>query len=198
MDSAQNDTNLKLGRCEEGVAQIECYKLRVDLYKFRAEEYRGRYESMRNLEWKVLFQVYAGFAAIAVAFTYVREHELGHDKVVSLLAMVVTLIFYAAARYLSFRIQERLIRFNQTLENYLAELDSALQISRPNPGTDSLGHQYYWTYHIQLILSTLTLWGLLAFQAAKAGFDGLLMVEVMAAGLAVLLGAIGWFVRPKI
>jgi len=45
---------------------------KIDLFKLRAAEYRERYESMRNLEWKVLFQTYAGYAGIAAGVAHIH------------------------------------------------------------------------------------------------------------------------------
>lgn len=191
MKSKDNHALGPLGPCPG--PEIECYKLQVDLYKFRAAEYRGRYEAMRNLEWKILFQGYAGYAAIAIAFTYVQGN-IGHGKVVSSLAMSATVVFYLGSRYLGYRIQERLIKFNETLKNCLAELGNSLNLSDPHP---SLGHQYYWTYDVQHILSTMTMWGLLAFEAAKGYFECLPAVEIGVGVLALIALVVGLCLRDR-
>jgi hypothetical protein len=77
------------------------------------------------------------------------------------------MIFYAASRYLAYRIQERMIRFERTRDTYFREMESAYHIHKAIAGTDGLGHQFYWTYRVQLVLSTLVLAGLTAYELAK-------------------------------
>ena len=178
---------------------FRAYKLRLDMYKLRAEEYRKRYESMRSLEWKVLFQVYAGYAAIAVAFYRLIEGQrFDHSGVVAGLAISATAIFYLASRYLNYRIEERLINFNETYLSYLDVMQSSLEVDKQGPGTSALGGKYYWTYRVQLILSTLTLTGLLLYEAA-AGFPAqfhFAATEIsVVAALALLLG---WLKVPTV
>jgi len=148
--------------------EADQYNLWVDFYKLRIQEYGERYESMRKLEWKVLFQVYAGYAAIALVYKYIQndEKELDH-RLISWLALTGTMIFYAASRYLAYRIQERMMRFERTRDTYFKEMESAYHIHKASPGTDGLGHQFYWTYRVQLVLSTLVLAGLTAYELAK-------------------------------
>jgi hypothetical protein len=43
---------------------------KIEAYKIGADEFRERYEGMRDLEWKLLLQVYAGYAAIATVYTF--------------------------------------------------------------------------------------------------------------------------------
>ena len=188
----------KLPDCSVVADDTDRYKLQFELYKLRIEEYHNRYESMRALEWRLLFQVYAGYAAIAFAFKYLNASgEFPNSKLVAWLAIFATLIFYLASRYLTYRIQERLIKFDETRERYMAESGSALHVHEPRPGTDSLGHKYYWTYHIQLILSTLTLAGLLAYEAAKGSLMGLWAGFVLITSLAVMFLIVGWVVPKK-
>jgi hypothetical protein len=140
---------------------------KIDLFKLRAAEYRERYESMRNLEWKVLFQIYAGYAAIAAAVSHL--HALKWE--VPRREMVGTLVFFFATQYLYVCIQERLINFNATQENWMKHIyrllgaDSALD---PGPGTEKLWHKYFWTYDIQLFLASLTTAALLSYEAGLA------------------------------
>ncbi len=142
----------------------------ADLYKSRAAEYLTRYENMRTLEWKVLFQVYVGYAAIAVLFARLIESFHFH-WMFRIVAMVCTLIFFVAIQYLYFRIQERLILFNETHEAYMNKVRPGSEAGLPKGlGQVALGHQYFWTYDTQLVLSTLTLTGILAYEAVF-GFD---------------------------
>ena len=77
-------------------------RMQVELYKLRAEEYRDRYQDARSVEWNTLFQVYAAYAGLAIAFKYVFEQEgKTHPKLICLLAIAATTVFYAVSRYLN-------------------------------------------------------------------------------------------------
>jgi phosphatidylglycerophosphate synthase len=140
---------------------------KIDFYKLCREEYRDRYESMRSLEWKVLFQAYAGYAAIAVAFSHLKPWHA--NSPLYFVAMLVTLFFFVATQYLCFRIQERLVAFGITYKNYTDVLSNLMKGSDkeppPGPGTSRLGHSFFWTYETQLCLAFLTFTGLLGYEA---------------------------------
>jgi hypothetical protein len=169
---------------------------RIDLYKLRAAEYRDRYESMRSLEWKVLFQAYVGYAAIATVFWHCHKIL---DWQVSRMAMTVTCVFFLATQYLCFRIQERLISFNVTYENYMKELYGLAGIDLnfdPGPGTNNLSHKYFWTYDIQLLLAGITSGGLLWFEnsfAVNAQCYFVSLATLMVVWVAVLRGWAEWY-----
>ena len=137
----------------------------------RAEEYLARYESMRSLEWKIVFEIYAGYAAIATVFTKLLN-DFHCYRSFPVLAMVTTFIFFAAIQYLYFRIQERLIVFNESHEACMRVARSGEKngnhvesfLKEKRLGQDSLKHQYFWTYDVQLFISTIASAGLLAYQ----------------------------------
>lgn len=137
----------------------------TDLCKLQFEEYRSRYESMRSLEWKVLFQTYAGYTAIAIAFQHAKQNLV--DGYRWLFPIAVTLTFFVATQYLTFRIQERLLAFGVTYENWSEKIKGLIKadIGKPGPGTSRLGHPFFWTYDIQLFLALLTCAGLLGYEA---------------------------------
>jgi hypothetical protein len=174
-------------------------KLRFELYKSRVEEYRGRYESMRELEWKILFQMYAGYAAIGVVYEHLRKAgtPASSQGLLSLLAIGATVAFYAAARYLTYRIQERLIVFDAARIDYLRAMHESLAAAAIPLG--SLGSTYYWTYHTQLILSTLACLALIGY-AATQGLSASVPMFAMAAtiALAVVSLRFGWKVYIKV
>jgi hypothetical protein len=145
--------------------QAEQGKLLFDLYKLRVEEFRGRYESMRELEWKILFQMYGGYAAIAVVYEHLQVKSSTNQILLSYSAIVATLVFYAAARYLTFRIQERLIKFDTARDKYVRQMHVLLQCEEETP--IPLGHRYHWSYHTQLILSTLTCLYLVGYESTQ-------------------------------
>jgi hypothetical protein len=130
----------------------------------RASEYRERYESMRKLEWKVLFQTYAGYVGIAAAVAHIN----GLQWYVPHRVMIGTFVFFLATQYLSLHIQERLIDFDATYESWIKQICPLVGVDEnfdPGPGTEKLWHKYTWTYHTQLLLACLTSTGLLSYEA---------------------------------
>ncbi len=146
-----------------------------DLARSRAKESLDRYESMRGLEWRIVFQLYAGYAVLAVAFIHLADEFRCHASFL-VLALGATVTFFAAVQYVYFRIQERLIVFNETHESYMRKVRQPENIGQENAdlaedsligrqlGQGSLGHQYFWTYDAQLTISTLVCAGMLAYE----------------------------------
>jgi hypothetical protein len=120
---------------------------------------------MRDLEWKTLLQTYAGYGAIAVAFQNAMPSLIEYGWWVRLAFMVVTLCFFIKMHYLHFRIQERLITFD---ENYFLYINKVLggrdEHEERGWGLSKLGHQYFWTYDTQTFLGTLTGLAMLVYQ----------------------------------
>ncbi len=141
----------------------------------RAKEYLDRYESMRSLEWKIVFELYAGYAALAAIFIHLAAEFRCHESFL-VLTLGSTVTFFAAAQYVYFRIQERLIVFNETHEAYIKKIQQLDGAGQPTHniaedsligeqlGQGSLRHQYFWTYDAQLTISTLVCTGLLAYE----------------------------------
>jgi hypothetical protein len=148
----------------DDVSPQERGKLRFDLYKVRVEEFRGRYESMRELEWKILFQMYAGYAAIAVIYEHLKGSSV--PILTSCVAIGATVVFYIAARVLTYRIEERLIVFDSIRLRYLTEMHTLLG-TKEIPWQNRLGNTYHWSYHTQLRLSTLVCLSLVGYEATR-------------------------------
>ena len=147
--------------------EIQKETQKLDLYKLRAAEYRERYEKMRDLEWKVLFQTYAGYAGIAAACWHIHGLQWEMPRRV----MIGTFIFFLATQYLSLHIQERLLNFNATYDNWMEQVCALAGVDSnfdPGPGTKKLWHKYTWTYHTQLFLASLTSVSLLLYEAGLA------------------------------
>ncbi|MGA3025157.1 MAG: hypothetical protein ABSF98_10325 [Bryobacteraceae bacterium] len=163
----------------------------LEYCRSRAKEHRERYEGMRTLEWQTLLQTYAGYAAIAVAFQ--NADGRFHDALwFRCAAMWVTLVFAAAMHYLHYRIEERLITFNENYEFYVNQTRG----QKGEDGANNLGHPYFWTYDTQMLLGTLTAVGMLVYEgfpappAACAGGWWCQLIAVLVAWVA----AIGtWF-----
>jgi preprotein translocase subunit SecG len=173
---------------EHNMPKIDDPSDRIELYKLRLEESRYRYESMRNLEWRVLFQTYAGYAAITVAFSHT-----GTDRFLGRLAAIAMVIFFAATNYLYFRIQERMKSFGEAHTKNMKMIDKLLDEDGPLIAHIApLGHKFFWTYDTQLVLSTCTLLSLQIYMF-KDGFtinhQGELILFSLCAGVAIFLAA---------
>lgn len=138
----------------------------VDAYKYRAEEFRERYESMRTLEWNIILQTYAGYAAIALAFKYMQTRPFD-QAAMTVLAVAVTFVLYVVSRYLTFHVQERLLMFDKIYGRYVSELDCVFHVPDHHELTTLLAGKYFWTYRSQLILSMTTFLVLLAYEGAN-------------------------------
>jgi len=162
-------------------------------FESRAKEYRERYESMRTLEWQTLLQTYAGFAAVAVAFQKADERFQDAWEF-RYAAMWGTLVFAAAMQYMHYRIQERLITFNEDYDYYVRQMRG--QKEDQCTGTSALGHPYFWTYDTQMIVVALTTLGMLAYEAWPAiSYDRVIYERTQLIAIAIaLVGAILiWF-----
>jgi hypothetical protein len=162
----------------------------AEYYKSRAKEFRERYESMRTLEWQTLLQTYAGYAALAVAGQKLEEKFPGCTWTPHVLLMSAILIFFGVMHYLHYRIEERLITFDETYLFYLKQAYG--QGENKESVAPTLGHRYFWTYDMQMTLSALTAMGLLLYEAIPpnkvvcgAGWYG--VVVLMTGLLAVLI-----------
>jgi hypothetical protein len=131
---------------------------------------------------------------IAVAFKYLhREENFQHPQLISLLAVAGTIVFYIAGRYLSFRIQERMIFFDKKYQSYIEEIHVLFGVGERGPDWAFVGHQYYWTYHTQLTLGTLTFFGLVAYEAGSGlpAPEGVTVFLIIGAATALGL-KLGW------
>jgi len=116
----------------------------LEYYRSRAKEFRDRYESMRDLEWKTLLQTYTGYAAIAVAFQQADLRFNQYQWWVRFFAMVLTLVFFDRMHYLHYRIEERLITFDETYDHYISKTVEKGRNEDNDWGTSKLGHLYFW------------------------------------------------------
>jgi hypothetical protein len=136
-----------------------------EFYKARAKEFRERYEGMRTLEWQTLLQTYAGYAAIAVAFPKAADwfNNCHWAWLFRFGAMLVTLVFFGAMHYFYYRIDERLILFDDAYHFFLNKTRGSKPADTP-PGLSDLGNRYFWTYNTQFAVSLMAVFALLAFE----------------------------------
>lgn len=168
----------------------------------RADEYRARYESMRDLEWKVLLQVYTGYAAIAGAFAF-----LTHDKppvlnipagAIAVIFLAATIVFFVQTLRMSYRIEERLIAFDAIYERHMNEIHRVTGVTTLDDLL-SLGDPYFWTYRIQSSLSSLVFFGLLLYECMIGSPpDTHLRLWHWILPFFLLLGLANWMVTRKL
>jgi hypothetical protein len=144
----------------------------IDLYKMRAEEYEKRYEDMRDYEWKLLLQVYAGYAAMVIAFTYLTKGDgssplQGHvdSTPLAVIFMGITIVFFSLTCYMTNRVQERLIRFDGLRLEYIKKIHSIL--IKPEIETE-LFHRdrYFWTFRTQSATNLFVCLAVLSYEFA--------------------------------
>lgn len=92
-----------------------------ELWKLRAEDFARNFESLRGVEWRIVFQLYAGYAAVALAFHLLSEKYHGNSVLIAAAVTAYTILFVTAL-YLSLRIQERLHSIRYNANKYLDEL----------------------------------------------------------------------------
>jgi hypothetical protein len=134
---------------------------RIEIYKIQAMEYGVRYEAMRELEWKFILQVYAGYAAIAVSYNYLSGSR--HSLLLIFVYVIGTIIFFGLTSYHSNRIEERLVKFSKCRDIYM----QAMRWLNGTPALcnhDSLKHKHVWTYWTQTVLSLMTVLGLISYE----------------------------------
>lgn len=156
----------------------------LDLMTARAEEYARSFESMREMEWRVVFETYAGYTAIAVAFNYVHEHY-PRTLYVGRLFTLAPLLLLLVSSYFFMRVQERLHNLRKMQNEYLKTLHIVLRVEkiedRPlrsprvrwwqvaswfrehNPPI----HRKWYAYSVQLMISIAICFGLTVYIVAS-------------------------------
>jgi hypothetical protein len=160
----------------------------ADLYRLRAEDFARRWENHRRIEWQTNFQVYAGYAAIAVAYSYLRG---GPNSALGAGAVAATLLLYSTTLYLSRRTQERL-HFNAGMtRTYFRELHNIVGAPELNPPEDTREprHQRWYAYGTQIVLTSATAIGLIIYEL-QTTWPQCVGANVLAAFSAVVLCAL--------
>jgi len=105
----------------------------VDLYTLRAEDFARNFESLRRLEWNTTFQVYAGYAGIALAYHSVLSPSFPYRRSAGFVASLLTLLLYGGYLYLLFHLQRRLHRTRAMQNVYLNKLHEMIASALPEP-----------------------------------------------------------------
>jgi hypothetical protein len=135
--------------------------------QYRAAEYEKRYETMQQLEWRLTFQVYAGYAAVAIASSHLHD-RLHRSLLVASAAIIATAILYAVFWYVSLRVRERLRYFRKKQNQYIDTLRAMVAIPVPVADRKGLKHQYVWGISAQQVLSLTAFAAIVVYNLARA------------------------------
>ncbi len=140
---------------------------KIDVHKLRAEHFARDFESLRQTEWRVVFQLYVGYGAVALAYSKVKEPEaLG--IVAGVTAVLLTLLLFWTTFYALLRLQEHrhAIRRMQ-----IANLEELNQVLRAPDSPFSVGEATSGGYSLfiaQTILSSVVAATLIIYEVATA------------------------------
>lgn len=98
---------------------------KYDLYKLKAEDFARNFLSLRDVEWKVTWQLLTGYAAIAAAYPPLRKLYVD-SQLLTCAAVVAPTALFVTGWYLSARIQERLHNTRRLQNAYLTKLHEEL------------------------------------------------------------------------
>jgi hypothetical protein len=137
-----------------------------DLYQLRAEEFAKSFESLRTLEWQVIFQLYAGYTLLGGTYSYlISNGNIGHKSVFSWMIIGAIILLCVSVLYLNFQIQKRQ-HHARTMQNaYLSKLHEILKVQRLEMqlGIVTPQHQKWYAFFIQTLLSVAFAIGLITF-----------------------------------
>lgn len=161
-----------------------------DLLKARADELERNFYSLRTVEWTVVFQSYAGFAAVAIVYHHLYESYgwwLGAAATTALSFILLTSI------YLSIRIQERLHVNRDIMNQYYEELHKKLGVEPFDVGQNGPIHSRRYAFVSHLIVSLaiyVTILGYVLVTTSSACLVALItvIVGVVALGVGCVLG----------
>lgn len=143
---------------------------KANLYKIRAlDDFAQNFESLRRIEWRLAYQSYAGYAAIALAYSALRTEYAG-SPLLAVGATAATLLLFITTLYASYRVQERL-HYTRGMQNlYLKQLHGSAA-PRLEEDKDLLekekikkpGGEKWWAFKAQLTISIGWLVGLVTY-----------------------------------
>lgn len=135
-----------------------------DLYRFRAEEYERAVYSLREVEWKVTFQVISGYVLLAVAYWQARS-IIPDVPLAAWWIAALTLLLWGTYFYHSLRLQERLTAARELETAYIKELHRILNAPELplRKGVKTPKHVGYYAPIAQFTLSTAAMVSILVF-----------------------------------
>jgi len=132
-----------------------------DVYQLRAEELERSFFSLRGIEWKVVFQVFAGYALIGAGWCKAKTAFSGSTALPFGLAGLCILLWVGSALN-SWMLLQRL-RWNRKLQNeYLNKLHETCSASKltadPQPR-----FKVWYAFTIQQLLSFVIMLSIVLF-----------------------------------
>ena len=132
-----------------------------DVYQLRAEELERSFYSLRGVEWKVVFQVFAGYALIAAGWCKTKTSFSSLTALPFGLAGLCILLWVGSALY-SWMLLQRL-RWTRNLQNeYLKKLHETCSASRLNANPQPRFRVWY-AFTIQQLLSFVIMLSIVFF-----------------------------------
>lgn len=173
----------------------ELFKAKCELLKFRAEEIQRNYLSLRVVEWRIAFQSYAGYGAVALVFNALKSENLPLCRLGTVM-VVVAVALYFTSLYFSVRLQERLHFLREAQNKYIDALHHKLKVAQLEADAeDTPIHKGWYAFKAFQMVHITVFLGLLSYVALKSA-SVLVTTMAIASGplaIAVLLVAPGWY-----
>ena len=120
----------------------------TDVYKLRIEDYGRERQSLRDMEWRVFFETFAGYAALAICFVKVHD-QTPHSRVVLALGILASLVL---CFFGSFVLNEIHIRMRSTGDLKRAYFRRLHELTGVKAEEESKGLRWWWATLPQLVL----------------------------------------------
>lgn len=121
-----------------------------DVYQLRAKEYERSFYSLRGVEWKLLYQVLAGYVLIATAWWNTR-YALPCSAFFPMGCSILTIMLCVGYLHYSLKLSERLHRTRDLQNTYLEMLHAEVN-AELIPAPPLRGERWY-AFYVQQIFS---------------------------------------------
>lgn len=129
-----------------------------EYHKLYAQSVAQNFLSLRQVEWQVAFQAYAGYAAIAVGYFALIGNDAHPSRLYGWIAIAAAIFVFFVTLYASIRVQERLHNCRRLEEEHLKALGSLYGVDFVTPnatplGAKSEGGKFWFKIHAKPIHS---------------------------------------------
>jgi hypothetical protein len=138
---------------------------KLDVYKLKAELLARDLESLRQAEWRVTFQLYVGYTAVAFAYSRVRSEEI-LAVIAGASSIVLTLILFWTTFYSLLKLHERLHDIHEMQRGCMAHLHQISGVSELPLTTRGALLDGYDLFVAQTILNSVAAAVLIAYELA--------------------------------
>lgn len=107
-----------------------------EYHQFQVENLEQNFLSLRQVEWQVVFQAYAGYAAIGVAYYSLASNE-APGRGLGWLTICAVLFVFVVSLYASLRVQERLANLRRIEKQHFDKLAELVGETYESPTTVS-------------------------------------------------------------